>query len=137
MNKKAIKILSIVLAVLVIIFVLSGVLILNSVGPFSGTTKEYRAYKSFAKHNKLGMSRQEIFDKFGCPDGRKDPDGYYHSVMFEDREGFEDGIFADMSTEWHYDCWEYPDPANPYRLIIWFDADGRSEGIEFDYVPGG
>ncbi len=137
MNKKAIKILLIVLTALVIAIVLSGVLILNSIGPFAGTTKEYRTYKSFAKRNELGMSRQEIFDKLGCPDGRKDSDGYYHSIMFEDREGFEDGISADMSTEWYYDCWEYPDPANPYRLVIRFEAEGRSESIEFDYVPGG
>ncbi len=137
MNKKAIKILLTVLTALVIAIVLLGVLILNSIGPFAGTTKEFRKYKSYARRNELGISRQDVFDKFGCPDGRKDPDGYYHSILYEDIETFEHGISADLSTEWHYDCWEYPDPANPYRLIIRFDADGRSESIEFDYVPGG
>ncbi len=137
MNKKAIKILLTVLTVLVIAIVLLSVLILNSIGPFAGTTKEFRKYKSYARRNELGMSRQDIFDKFGCPDGIKDPNGYYHSIMFENRETFEHGITTDLSTEWYYDCWEYPDPANPYRLEISFDGEGRSESIEFGYVPGG
>lgn len=120
-----------------VVLVLAGGLILHSIGILSGTTKEYRKFKSYAQRSELGRSRQEVFDKFGCPDGCKDPDGYYRSVIFEDREGFEAGIPADLSTEWYYDCWQYPDPANPYRLEIRFDSQGKSESIEFDYVPGG
>jgi len=112
-------------------------LILNSIGPFAGTTKEYRTYKSFAKNNELGMNKQEVFDDLGCPDGCKDFYGYYHSITFDDREDFEDSISADLSTEWYYDCHEFPDPAGPCRLSITFDAEGKSESIEFDYVPGG
>lgn len=123
--------------VLVIFLIMAEGLILHSIDIFVGTTKEYRTYKSFAERNQLGMSKQEVFDKLGCPDGCKDPDGYYHSVIFEDRETFEAGISADMSTEWYYDCYELPDPANPYRLEIAFDGEGRSESIEFDYIPGG
>lgn len=117
--------------------VLAVGLVLYSTGTFAGTTKEFRSYKSFAKRSELGMSRQEVFDKLGCPDCLKDSDGYYHSVMYDDIEGLEAGISADTSTEWHYDCHEFPDPANPYRLKIAFDGEGRSESIEFDYVPGG
>lgn len=121
----------------VVFLVLSAGLILNSIGYFVGTTKEYRTYRSFAKRNELGMSRQEVFDKLGCPDCLRDSDGYYHSVMYDDRDDFEAGISADTSTEWHYDCHEFPDPANPYRLKIAFDSEGRSESTTFDYVPGG
>lgn len=135
MNQRT-KRIFITIASAVMAFLVGG-LILHSVGYFAGTTKEYRTYKSFAKRNELGMSKQAIFDKLGCPDGRKDSDGYYHSIMFEDKEAFEACISADSSTEWYYDCHEYPDPANPYRLKIRFDSESSSESIEFDYVPGG
>lgn len=135
MNKRT-KRIYIAIASAVLAF-LAGGIILHIIGTFVGTTKEFRTYKSYAKRNELGSSRQEIFDKLGYPDGIRDSDGYYHSVMFEDREAFEAGISADTSTEWYYDCHELPDPANPYRLRITFDGEGRSENIEFDYVPGG
>lgn len=126
------------IAIAVVAFLVLAVgLVLHSIGALAGTTKEFRSFKSYAKRNELGRSRQEVFDKLGCPDCLRDSDGYYHSVMYDDREGFEAGISADMSTEWHYDCHEFPDPANPYRLKIAFDGNGLSESIEFDYVPGG
>lgn len=128
---------TILLTILVIFLVLLGGLILNSIGSFVGiTTKEYRTYRSFAKRNELGMNKQEIFDNLGCPDGCRDIEGYYHSIMYKDREGFEESISTDLSIEWYYDCREYVD-SGPYRLKIMFNAEGKSESIEFGYVPGG
>ncbi len=46
-------------------------------------------------------------------------------------------LFDESTTNWQYDFYELPDPANPYRLVVEFDADGNVTNMEFDYIPGG
>lgn len=101
------------------------------------TTAEYRSYQSFAKNYKAGMEKQEILDKLGCPDGYVDAQGNYQTIRHADQESFKANLSADTSTTWVYECWKRPDPADPYRLKITFDADGNSISVGLMLVPGG
>ena len=101
------------------------------------TTAEYRSYQSFADNHKAGMSKQEILDKLGCPDGYYDMQGNYQSIKPADQKSFEENLAEDSSDAWVYECWKRPDPADPYRLKITFDAEGNSESVALTLVPGG
>lgn len=101
------------------------------------TTAEYRTYQSYADKHKAGMEKQEILDKLGCPDGYVDAQGNYHAIARVDQESFEENLAEDNSAVWVYECWKRPDPADPYRLKITFDADGKSKSAELTLVPGG
>jgi outer membrane protein assembly factor BamE (lipoprotein component of BamABCDE complex) len=101
------------------------------------TTKEYRLYQSFAEMHKAGMEKQEILKKLGCPDSYIDAQGNNQSIKHADRESFEKTLSSDRSTAWFYDCYQFSDPANPCRLKITFDTEGKSVRAEFDFVAGG
>ena len=101
------------------------------------TTAEYRSYQSFVDNHKAGMSKQEILDKLGCPDGCVDAQGNYQSIKPADQKSFEENLAEDSSDAWVYECWKQPDPADPYRLKITFDAEGNSESAALTLVPGG
>lgn len=75
-------------------------------------TKDYRSYKAFAQAHEPGMEQEEILRQLGEPDSR-------------------------TAEKWSYECYELPDPANPCRLVISFDDEGKSVDVTFDYVPGG
>ncbi|MBE6916596.1 MAG: hypothetical protein E7470_01650 [Ruminococcaceae bacterium] len=75
-------------------------------------TKDYRAYKSFAEAHEPGMGQEEILRQLGEPDSRRE-------------------------AVWSYECYEFSDPANPCRLVITFDDEGKSVEATFSYVPGG
>lgn len=101
------------------------------------TTAEYRAYQAFAEKYNAGMEKQEILDELGCPDGYVDAHGNYQSIPYADQKSFEDKLLTNFSTVWVYECWKRPDPADPYRLKITFDAEGNSESAALTLVPGG
>ena len=101
------------------------------------TTAEFRTYQSYSEKHKAGMEKQKILDKLGCPDGYVDAQGNYHAIARVDQERFEENLAEDNSTAWVYECWKRPDPADPYRLKITFDADGKSKSAELTLVPGG
>ena len=100
-------------------------------------TAEYRTYQIFAENHKIGMEKQEIIDTLGSPDGYYDAEGTYQSIKAADRESFKENVAADLSSSWAYVCWKRHDPADPYRLIITFDAEGKSLNAELTVVPGG
>lgn len=75
-------------------------------------TAEYRAYKAFYERHRAGMEKEEILEELGDPDSR-------------------------LPKQWSYECYELPDPANPCRLVIIFDDEGKSVEVTFEYVPGG
>lgn len=133
------RILSIVISVLVtfVVLMLAVALLFTSYPDLLFTTSEYRTYQSFANNHRAGMEKQEILDKLGCPDGYVDAQGNYQAIKRADQESFKDNLSADTSTTWVYECWKRPDPADPYRLKITFDADGKSKGVELAIVPGG
>lgn len=102
-----------------------------------GKTKKYRTYKTFYKYHKIGMDKEEVLDTIGCPASYKDEEGTWHSLPYKNREDFVKNISSDSSLVWIYECYEFPDPANPYRLKITFDSEGKSESVEFEIVYGG
>ena len=101
------------------------------------TTAEYRTYQAFTENHDAGMEKQAILDKLGCPDGYYDMQGKYQSIPYADQESFQEILLTNLSTAWVYECWKRPDPADPYRLKITFDAEGNSKSAELTLVPGG
>ena len=101
------------------------------------TTAEYRTYQAFTENHDAGMEKQAILDKLGCPDGYYDMQGKYQGIPYADQESFQEILLTNLSTTWVYECWKRPDPADPYRLKITFDAEGNSKSAELTLVPGG
>ena len=101
------------------------------------TTTEYRTYQFFSENHESGMEKQEILDNLGCPDGYYDAQGNYQSIKPADQDQFADDLSSDLSTAWVYECWKRPDPADPYRLMITLDSEGKSESVQLTPVPGG
>ncbi len=101
------------------------------------TTAEYRSYHAFANKHKAGMEKQEILDTLGCPDGYVDAQGNYQTIPHAEQDSFVDLLLTDSVTTWVYEYWKRPDPADPYRLKIAFDQDGKSTLAELTLVPGG
>ena len=101
------------------------------------TTAEYRTYQTFAEKHNAGMEKQTILNELGCPDGYYDMQGTYQSIPYADQESFQEILLTNLSIAWVYECWKRPDPADPYRLKITFDAEGASESAELVHVPGG
>ena len=101
------------------------------------TTAEYRTYQTFAGKHNAGMEKQTILNELGRPDGYYDMQGNYQSIPYAVQESFKEILLTNLSTAWVYECWKRPDPADPYRLKITFDAEGASESAELVLVPGG
>ena len=120
-----------------IVAILAVALLLSGCADMLFTTAEYRSYHAFANKHKAGMEKQEILDTLGCPDGYYDMQGNYQSIPYADQESFKEILLTNLSTAWVYECWKRPDPADPYRLKITFDAEGNSERAELTLVPGG
>ena len=101
------------------------------------TTTEYRSYDSFVSNHKPGTDKQTVFNTLGYPDYYKDSQGNSHSIPAGEKANFETVIMDADSVIWVYSCYQYRDPANPYRLTITFDANNQSETAEMTVVPGG
>lgn len=116
--------------------VLSVLVLLCSCDLF--VTDEYRAYNGFYKRYKDGMDKEKVLGKLvDCPDCFYDAGGnLFHPKDFEDDE-YKEVVMENDCRIWVYSCYELPDPANPYRLKITFDENGKSIGVEFEIVPGG
>lgn len=117
--------------------ILVMVLLLSGCADMLFTTEEYRSYHSFANQHKAGMEKQDILDKLGSPAGFVDAQGNYQSIPHAQQEVFTDLLLDDSVTAWVYECWKRPDPADPYRLKITFDQNGKSASAELTIVPGG
>lgn len=100
-------------------------------------TAEYRTYKSFSEKHQTGMDAQKIMTDLGCPDAYCDVKGAYCKINRADREKYKEKLLATPGTIWYYECYELPDPANPCRLVITFNDEGKSTDATFSYVPGG
>lgn len=100
-------------------------------------TAEYREYKSFSEKHQTGMDVQKILTQLGCPDGYYDAEKGYRAISRTDCENYEEILLENPGTIWYYECYELPDPANPCRLVITFNDEGKSTDATFSYVPGG
>lgn len=102
-------------------------------------TDEYRAYNSFYEHYKNGMDKEKVLGKLGgYPEYFYDEGGNsFNKRDFDDDDKYREAILENDCRIWVYNCHELPDPANPYRLKITFDENGKSIGVDFEFVPGG
>lgn len=103
------------------------------------TTDEYKTYQTIARlHTESkSIAKQRVLDTLGCPDGYLDSQGTYWSIPIREREQYYPVLLGLESTAWVYECNKRPDPAEPYRLQIFFDAEGNSTAVAFNCVPGG
>ena len=103
------------------------------------TTQEFKQYQSFSKNYKVGMKKERVIKRIGYPDSYRDLDGnnYRWNYREDNKEDFQNFAFDDTVSEWHYDCYELSDPANPYRLHVYFDSDGKCTNVDFEAVRGG
>ena len=104
------------------------------------TTDDYKTYKTFASlanRDNATTQKQAVLDALGCPDGYIDGDGNYQHIPVQEQEAFTQHLLSEESTVWVYECNKRPDPAEPYRLRIFFDAEGNGTAVSFDPVPGG
>ena len=120
-----------------IVAILVMALLLSGCTDMLFTTAEYRSYHAFANKHKAGMEKQEILDTLGCPDGYVDTQGNYQTIPHAEQDSFVDLLLTDSVTAWVYECWKRPDPADPYRLKITLDQNGKSTSAELTLVPGG
>ena len=101
------------------------------------TTHDYRTYNAFAKRHKPGTEKQDVLASLGEPVSYSNGQESYRKNSFDDRAQFTKNIMDNDATVWVYECYEMPDPANPYRLIIRFDDEGKTTEIKWYLVPGG
>lgn len=116
------KIIALCLCFLLFIFCFSGCAYSLSDIPYFRTEN---VYKRFAENHEVGMTKQEIFDKLGCPVSYVDSQGA-HGIDSESREKFETNIFSKDSVTWIYTCDAYPASSGSYKLTINFDTEGKS-----------
>ena len=113
---------------------LTGCTFMEEMADMLYTTSEYRKFKSFADKHKAGMKKEKVLDELGYPDAYRDALGDYYSNR---DENFQENLLEDDSAVWIYECHKLPDPAEPYRLKITFNIEGKSEHAELTLVPGG
>ena len=103
------------------------------------TTSDYRLFRKFSQNYEVGMDKQEVFEKLGYPNASIDVDGNRHiqNYSYENRETFKEIIMNSNSVKWCYSCYEFPDPANPYSLIVYFDSEEKCTNVEFTLIKGG
>ena len=133
-QKRILLIIAILLALTAAVLLAKPLLEVLGHGRF--LTKDYRLYQSFVRHHKEGTQKQDILEKLGYPEGYSDGE-YYHGIPYADRESSDELILDSGVKSWTYTCYKYSDPAEPYRLEIYFGDDGTSEYVEFDYITGG
>ena len=131
--KKSVKI--IICLLLLVTCLTSCSELLNSLN----TTSDYRLFSDFFQNYKVGMDKQEVFEKLGYPVVSIDTDGNKNiqNYSYENREAFKEIIMNSNSIEWQYTCYELPDPANPYCLTVYFDSEGKCTNVTFEIVKGG
>jgi len=119
------------------ILVISCMLSLAGCADILFVTKTYRSYESFSAKHKPGMEKQKVLEQLGCPRGYCDAQNDYHARGNDNWDQFEQDILAADATKWSYECYKYSDPADPYRLHILFDAEGKSVSAQLEPVWGG
>ena len=124
------KIIALFLCLLVVILCFIGC-------QYLGVTEEYELYDKFAKRHKAGMTKQEVFDKLGCPDGYY-ANGESYNIEFDSvgKDNFEASLSYDTSILWWYMCAQLGD-SDYYTLNIKFDSEGKTVSAEMKAVVGG
>lgn len=116
------------------------VTLLTGCGDLFYTTDDYKTYKTFAtlaNQDHASAQKQAVLDALGCPDGYIDSHGNYQHIPVREKETYTQRLLSEESTVWVYECNKRPDPAEPYRLRIFFDAEGNSAAVSFEPIPGG
>jgi len=101
------------------------------------TTDKYQKYKAFAKRDRTGMTKDAVIGRLGYPDSFRDRDRVSQQTVHIDRDDRDALILGEYASIWVYHCYELPDPANPYRLKITFNGEGKITEMDWDFIPGG
>lgn len=101
------------------------------------TTSTYKNFSRFVKHHEVGMTKSGIFSRFGTPHSFTDEDGERQSFSYAQTEEGKAELLKAYESMWVYEFWKYGDPADPYRVFITFDSDGKTTSVEMTAVGGG
>lgn len=101
------------------------------------TTSTYKNFSKFVKNHEDGMTKSGIFSRFGTPHSFTDEDGERQSFSYAQTEEGKAELLKAYESMWVYEFWKYGDPADPYRVFITFDSDGKTTSVEMTAVGGG
>ena len=101
------------------------------------TTSTYKNFSRFVKHHEVGMTKSGIFSRFGTPHSFTDEDGERQSFSYAQTEEGKAELLKTYDSTWVYEFWKYGYPADPYRVFITFDSDGKTTSVEMTAVGGG
>ena len=121
----------------VLALLLAATLLLTGCTDLLFTTSTYRTYQGFVSGRHVGLEKQEVFERLGYPDGCRDGSGNYTSLPYRDRDACDEIMYSGDAVVWVYECYKYRDPADPHRLEVSFDAEGKCQAAHMAQVGGG
>lgn len=100
-------------------------------------TDDYRAAYLLVNGNYKEKTKQYVFDKLWRPDACANEEQSYHEYTYKPREKYEELIFKEEITAWSYEIWKMGDPADPHRLYLKFDSEGKIIDAQLKQLAGG
>ena len=83
------------------------------------------------------MTKSGIFSRFGTPHSFTDENGEKQNYVYAYSDEGQEELLRIYSSVWVYEFWKYGDPADPYRVFITFDSEGKTTSVEMTAVGGG
>ena len=116
-----------------------GLFALAEIAEGMRTTETYEKAERICKRVERGRSytKKEIFEKFGYPHYYADKSDEAVFFSHAEKENYENALFDKDTVEWVYEGHRYIDPADPYRLFVYFDESGKTVRVEMKFLPGG
>ncbi len=121
----------------IIILVAASLLLCSCSTDVLFTTSTYKNFSRFVKHHEVGMTKSGIFSRFGTPHSFTDEDRERQSFSYAQTEEGKVELLKTYESTWVYEFWKYGDPADPYRVFITFDSDGKTTEVKMTAVGGG
>ncbi len=121
----------------IIILVAASLLLCGCSTEFLFTTSTYKNFSRFVERHESGIAKQAIFNSFGTPHSFSDESGERQTYNYARTEEGKVELLKNYSSEWVYEFYKYDDPADPYRVFITFDSDGKTTDVKMTAVGGG
>lgn len=130
MMKKIEKVVLIVVSVVIVLLVVFACIR----GRYLFTNERYELCDRFSRKHTAGMTKQEVYDILGCPDGYTDGKYYDISHDYEQQKFFGINVSEDKSTQWYYHGTKGRDLDITYHLYVTFDSEGKTLTAEIKVV---
>ena len=121
----------------IIILAAASVLLCGCSAEWLFTTGTYKDFSRFVEDHDGGVSKQEIFNRFGVPRSFTDEEGERKAYPYTYSDEGKKELLEIYSSEWVYEFYKYDDPADPHRVFITFNGEGVTTKVEMVIVGGG